>query len=46
MTHFDYILKLAEGFVITASTKDFLIAAFENYEKNFYGIQYHPVVIY
>ncbi|MCD7809247.1 MAG: glutamine-hydrolyzing GMP synthase [Erysipelotrichaceae bacterium] len=46
MSHFDYISKVADGFRITATTKDCPVAACENKEKNLYGIQFHPEVLH
>ena len=44
MSHGDSILKLPEGFKITASTENTEIAATVNKNKNYYGVQFHPEV--
>ena len=46
MSHFDYISKIAPGFVITAHTADCPVAAAENAEKKLYAIQFHPEVLH
>lgn len=46
MSHFDYISKIAPGFVITAHTADCPVAAAENNEKKLYAIQFHPEVLH
>ncbi|MDO9262329.1 MAG: glutamine-hydrolyzing GMP synthase, partial [Desulfosalsimonadaceae bacterium] len=44
MSHGDSISKLPKEFVITASTDNTEIAAVENRDKQFYGLQFHPEV--
>lgn len=44
MSHTDKIISLPEGFKITASTQSCAIAAFEDAENRFYGVQFHPEV--
>jgi GMP synthase (glutamine-hydrolysing) len=46
MSHGDSIGKLPEGFMITASTDNTQVAAAENIERNFYGLQFHPEVVH
>ncbi len=46
MSHFDYISRIAPGFVITAHTADCPVAAAENAEKKLYAIQFHPEVLH
>ncbi|MDO4615991.1 MAG: glutamine-hydrolyzing GMP synthase [Lachnospiraceae bacterium] len=46
MSHFDYISKLAPGFVSIAHTKDCPVAAAEYKEKKLFGIQFHPEVLH
>lgn len=46
MSHFDYISKLAPGFVSVAHTSSTPVAAMENKEANLYGIQFHPEVLH
>jgi len=38
------ITEVPNGFIVTASTPESKIAAIENAEKNFYGVQFHPEV--
>lgn len=44
MSHTDKITALPEGFSVIAKTKSCPISAFENEEKKFYGVQFHPEV--
>lgn len=44
MSHTDYVKELPEGFKNIASTDNCKIAAIQNEEKNFYGIQFHTEV--
>ena len=44
MSHGDYISCPPEGFEITATTAVCPVAAMENKEKKFYGVQFHPEV--
>ncbi|MCM8711515.1 glutamine-hydrolyzing GMP synthase [Clostridium sp. SYSU_GA19001] len=44
MSHTDYVSKAPAGFEVVASTADCAIAAMENREKRFYGVQFHPEV--
>ncbi|WP_352397836.1 glutamine-hydrolyzing GMP synthase [[Clostridium] aminophilum] len=44
MSHTDYVAKVPEGFRVTAHTDVCPVAAMENPEKKFYGIQAHPEV--
>jgi GMP synthase (glutamine-hydrolysing) len=44
MSHGDYVAKVPEGFGITGKTPTCPIAAMENKDKKFYGIQFHPEV--
>ena len=44
MSHGDKVQSLPEGYEITASTDNSPIAAFQNVEKNYYGLQFHPEV--
>jgi len=46
MSHFDYISKLAPGFVSVAHTADCPVAAAENRANNLYAIQFHPEVLH
>ena len=44
MSHTDFVSKLPEGFEKIGHTSSCPIAAIENKEKGFYGIQFHPEV--
>ncbi len=44
MSHGDIITEAPENFTVIASTEDTPIAAFENRDKNIYGLQFHPEV--
>jgi len=44
MSHFDIVKELPEGFENIGQTEHCPIAAMQNTEKNFYGIQFHPEV--
>ena len=44
MSHFDIVQELPEGFENIGQTEHCPIAAMQNTEKNFYGIQFHPEV--
>ena len=44
MSHTDAVVKLADGFVGTACSKNCNNAAVENREMKFYGLQFHPEV--
>lgn len=46
MSHFDYIVKTAPGFEITAHTKDCPIAACEDARRGLYALQFHPEVLH
>ena len=44
MSHTDKVTALPEGFSVIASTENCTVAAYENKEKRFYGVQFHPEV--
>src|SRR5688500_10782859 len=44
MSHNDAVTRPPEGFRITASTDAAPVAAFEDRERGFYGVQFHPEV--
>ncbi|KAJ4835500.1 hypothetical protein Tsubulata_015495 [Turnera subulata] len=44
MSHGDEVVKLADGFRVAARSQQGGVAAIENPEKRFYGLQYHPEV--
>ncbi|MCR4739611.1 MAG: glutamine-hydrolyzing GMP synthase [Lachnospiraceae bacterium] len=46
MSHFDGITKTAEGFKVTAHTKDCPVAAAEDTGRNLYAVQFHPEVLH
>ncbi|MHA2009130.1 MAG: glutamine-hydrolyzing GMP synthase [Promethearchaeota archaeon] len=45
MSHGDQVQKLPDGFVILAYTDTCPIAAYANYQKELYGVQFHPEVV-
>ncbi|MDO5729548.1 MAG: glutamine-hydrolyzing GMP synthase [Actinomycetaceae bacterium] len=44
MSHGDAVQTAPEGFVVTASTDETPVAAFEDAERGLYGVQWHPEV--
>jgi GMP synthase (glutamine-hydrolysing) len=44
MSHGDATSGLPEGFAVTASTENTLVAAAENHKRRLYGLQFHPEV--
>lgn len=44
MSHSDYIKDLPEGFTVSAWSKGCPVAAIQNPDKKFYGVQFHPEV--
>ena len=46
MSHQDAVKNVPEGFKITAYTDGSPVAAMENHEKRFYGVQFHPEVVH
>ena len=44
MSHGDRVEALPKGFVATASSRNSPLAAMEDAERNFYGVQFHPEV--
>ena len=44
MSHNDAVVRPPEGFRVTASTAASPVAAFEDPERGFYGVQFHPEV--
>ncbi|KAF5734816.1 GMP synthase [Tripterygium wilfordii] len=44
MSHGDEAVQLPEGFEVVAKSQQGAVAAVENREKRFYGLQYHPEV--
>lgn len=45
MSHGDEAAELPEGFEVVARSQQGAVAAVENRERRFYGLQYHPEVI-
>lgn len=45
MSHGDEAVKLPEGFEVVARSEQGAVAAVENRERRFYGLQYHPEVV-
>ncbi|MFC5833026.1 glutamine-hydrolyzing GMP synthase [Nonomuraea insulae] len=46
MSHGDAVAAAPEGFVVTASTGETPVAAFESTERGLYGVQFHPEVLH
>ncbi|UIZ92529.1 glutamine-hydrolyzing GMP synthase [Corynebacterium sp. CNCTC7651] len=46
MSHGDSVTEAPAGFTVTASTPGAPVAAFENLERRFAGVQYHPEVMH
>ncbi|MCO1576524.1 glutamine-hydrolyzing GMP synthase [Crossiella sp. SN42] len=46
MSHGDCVTKAPEGFTVTATSSGAPVAAFENVERRFAGVQYHPEVLH
>ena len=46
MSHFDQVVEVPQGFKVVGASEDCPIAAMANYEKNIYGIQFHPEVVH
>ncbi|GLZ30431.1 GMP synthase [glutamine-hydrolyzing] [Lentzea sp. NBRC 105346] len=44
MSHGDCVTEAPEGFTVTATSDGAPVAAFENVERRFAGVQYHPEV--
>lgn len=44
MSHGDAVTKAPEGFTVTATSEGAPVAAFEDTERRFAGVQYHPEV--
>lgn len=44
MSHGDTIVRLGEGFSVTASTESIPVAMFEDAKRKLYGVQFHPEV--
>lgn len=46
MSHFDFVSRLPDGFVTTASTADAPNAVIENDARRIHGVQFHPEVVH
>lgn len=46
MSHGDSVQVAPEGFAVVASTAGAVVAAFENVDRKFAGVQYHPEVMH
>jgi GMP synthase (glutamine-hydrolysing) len=46
MSHFDFVSRAPEGFVVTASTPDAPSAVIENPERKVWAVQFHPEVVH
>ena len=46
MSHFDFVARLPEGFVSSASTPDAPIAVMENAQRKIWAVQFHPEVVH
>nr|WP_206031017.1 glutamine-hydrolyzing GMP synthase [Rhodococcus sp. B10] len=46
MSHGDAVTDAPEGFIVTATSAGAPVAAFENTERRFAGVQYHPEVLH
>ena len=46
MSHGDSVAQAPEGFTVLASTADTPVAAFENVERGYAGVQWHPEVLH
>ncbi len=46
MSHGDHVSKLPEGFAATSTTSGGVISSFENANKKFFGLQFHPEVVH
>ncbi|MHA2308806.1 MAG: glutamine-hydrolyzing GMP synthase [Candidatus Heimdallarchaeaceae archaeon] len=46
MSHFDQVIKLPDNYEIIGKTDICSIAAYQNLEKNVFGVQFHPEVIH
>ncbi len=44
MSHGDHVVAVPGGFAVTARTENAPVAAFEDPERGFYGLQFHPEV--
>jgi len=46
MSHTDYVVRVPEGFTVTAETASCPAAAMEDRTRRLYGVQFHPEVVH
>jgi GMP synthase (glutamine-hydrolysing) len=46
MSHWDYVEKIPQGFVLTGSTKSTRIASMRSEDGKIHGLQFHPEVVH
>lgn len=46
MSHFDSIVRVPDGFAVTACTDEIPVAALEDRDRRIFGVQFHPEVIH
>jgi len=46
MSHFDFVARMPDGFVSSASTPDAPIAVMENAQRKVWAVQFHPEVVH
>ncbi len=46
MSHNDAVVRAPDGFIHVAATASSPVAAFEDRERGFYGVQFHPEVVH
>jgi GMP synthase (glutamine-hydrolysing) len=46
MSHGDSVVEAPAGFAVTAATESTPVAGFEDPERGFYGVQFHPEVVH
>ena len=46
MSHFDFVSRVPDGFVVCASTPDAPTAVMENSSRRIWGVQFHPEVVH
>ena len=46
MSHADSMVRAPDGFVVTASTNDVVVAALEDITRGIFGVQFHPEVVH
>ena len=46
MSHFDSIVRAPDGFAVTASTAEAVVAVLEHTDRRIHGVQFHPEVVH